>query len=548
MSGGKRHSRVRATGRGGGVAAAFSLAELMIAVMLLGLGLLFIAAALPVGIDYTRRNLDAGDARAAADEALALLRARVRTSRNLVAPGVPGATYHRADHIFRPRHTDGTADDLYEPVIKVRPLVMGNVLAERDGDRQAGAAVIDPAEATILAWLFAAFGGRADSGEADVPAPRLGLNPVPRFIVSGPLHAPLRDVPFAPVRPTERVFPFVRPMPGRSDSTDPQLLVSDPQRFLRYDAPNVAEWRQTLERRIAWAAFYRRVSYRREPGPDGHFRFSPQDPPDDVLSDDPLRYEFIVVVTRRPTPQHRFAVQQAEPNLRAFQRPRAVTPGTFTGNLPYGSACVAPVPWLVVMKDIEPVMRARQTYDVYLPPPGPGPTLNQRVPQRYLLDAFRNNPPPRLTFHCRPEVGQLLPPGSILIPARNDWAPNALNAGGGNPMLPPRAEFGFVPSAPDALPIYRVIERPDDRTLIVENNGYYPWNLQDRWTEQIAAGMPFWVIPPPFVSRDSDGQPIFEQTSPILAVVRQVVTLPELPDRIFGISATGGGPGGGRVP
>ena len=521
---------------------AFSLAELMIAVMLLGLGLLFIAAALPVGIDYTRRNLDAGDAQAAGQEALTLLRSRVRTSQNLVAPGVPVVTYHRADQIVRPRNADGTADNLYEPLIKVRPLVMANVLAEQDDNRQPGTAVLDPTEVLITAW-YLAQGLATTSKEVDPPNPRLGLNPAPRFVLTGPLHAPLRDVPLAPIRPTERVFPFVRPL--AADQIDPRILVRDPRRMIGYRPPDDSEWQAVLERRIAWTAFYRRVSYRRDPGRDGQF-FTP----DDVLQSDPLRYEFIVVVTRRPTPRHRFAVQRFDRNnIRDFREPEAAAPGAFVANGPYGSATVAPVPWLVVLTKIEPELKRRQDYDFYIPP-APGPQLRQRVAERYLTDSFRDTPPARLTFRCKPQVGQLLPPGSILIPARNDWAPNLLNAGAGFPGQPPRADYGFVPGAPDALPIYRVIERPDLRTLVVENNGYYPWNRLDRWNEQVAAGMPFWVIPPAFVSRDANGQPIFEQTSPILAVVRQVVTLPELPAEVFGLSAAGGGAGGagGRVP
>jgi len=508
------------------VAPAFSLAELMIAVMLLGLGLLFIAAALPVGIDYTRRNLDAGDARSAADEALALLRARVRTSENLVAPGVPRATYHRADHIFRPRRADGSADDLYEPVIKVRPLVLGNVLAERDGNREPGTPVIDPTEAVVTLWYQAL--GRVTSAEADVAAPRLGLNPA-RFAVSGPLHALLRDVPFAPIRPTERVFPLVRP--AATDATDPLDVLRElqPATPVPYRPPDASEWRQVLERRIAWTAFYRRVSYRRTIPPAGGRGGE--------LLDDPLRYEFIVVVARRPTPQHRYAVQDASRGIDSFRTPRAVTPGTFAAGAPYGALCVAPVPWLVVFREFEPLLRRGRDYDYYLRGPGA-----LQTGERYLRQSLRDSPPARLTFRCSPEVGRLLAPGSILIPARNDWRPSGLpNA------LP---QLGFVPGAPDTMPIYRVVQRPDLTTVVVENNGYYPWNFQDRWARQMADQMPFWVIPPPFVSRDANGQPIFEQTSPILTVVRQVIRLPQLPQQIFGITSGAGGPGGGggRVP
>ena len=110
--------------------------------------------------------------------------------------------------------------------------------------------------------------------------------------------------------------------------------------------------------------------------------------------------------------------------------------------------------------------------------------------------------------------------GSIFIPAVNDqrYVPSPI----GVAQL-----VGFVPSAPESLPIYEVVERPDDTTVVVKNNGYYPW-LNPGVAGLNAGAFPVWVIPPAFVERDSNGQPVYERTSPILKVVRRTVTLREI--------------------
>ena len=139
---------------------------------------------------------------------------------------------------------------------------------------------------------------------------------------------------------------------------------------------------------------------------------------------------------------------------------------------------------------------------------------------RTLFASF--NDPPTLSFRCHPEVGALLPVGSVFIPAFND-ARYANLATGSDTRL-----SGFVPNAPEALPIYEVVDRPDDETVIVENNAHYPW---------VASGnpgdtqyWPVWVIPPAFIEREPgpNGQPIYERTSPVLKVIRRVVTLREI--------------------
>jgi prepilin-type N-terminal cleavage/methylation domain-containing protein len=149
-------------------ASAFSLAELMIALVILGLGLLFIAAALPVGLEYTRQTVDLANADAAGEYALEQLETNLRTSIRLYDWGIADPTganvFRRLDNIHRPRGYDPGStppryplDKTYEPLFKVRPLAMGNV---RVGSVPPGETreIVDDVEATISAYIRALGG------------------------------------------------------------------------------------------------------------------------------------------------------------------------------------------------------------------------------------------------------------------------------------------------------------------------------------------------------------------------------------------------------
>jgi hypothetical protein len=135
--------------------------------------------------------------------------------------------------------------------------------------------------------------------------------------------------------------------------------------------------------------------------------------------------------------------------------------------------------------------------------------------------------PATLRFTASEEYGALLPPGSIFIPAANDRAPTVYGASGLMPRL------GFVPSAPDTLPIYEVQERiqkaDNSYTIVVKNNGFYPWtnNIEppnpDLW--------PVWIVPPPYeeYSSDSPPKPQYPNRNPIVAVSRRTARLREIP-------------------
>ncbi len=82
---------------------------------------------------------------------------------------------------------------------------------------------------------------------------------------------------------------------------------------------------------------------------------------------------------------------------------------------------------------------------------------------------------------------------------------------------------GLVPRVTGALPVFKVIERPDESTVIVENNGFAPWT---RAAKEYGDYWPVWVIPPAYKDVDAvDGQPVFDDRSPVLSVTRRYLNL-----------------------
>ncbi len=488
----------------------------MIALVILGLGLLFIAAALPVGLEYTRRTVNLANADAAGAYALNQLEMNLRTSVRLYDWGIAdpsgAGAIRRLDNIFRSRDVDPNPPPeapqgkfvltrKYEPLFKVRPLVMGNIRSRAVSG--ATREIVDDTELAITRFLVALpfpFG----PWEADAPFTTInGMS----LAVNQSLPGVARVYP--PIEPvtTYSVANFV------NDAVDYRTYES------RYNALSQAQYdrerEKALERRVSWTAFYRRIAYD-EPGPGlpagAPPAFELGTTSNDVLQDQ-LRYEIIVVVTQRNSVNHRFARQDLTgASLSTFEQPVALTPAAPPADDALaGTDRLVPMPWLVMFDrsatlDPLPILDpAQNEYEV-------------NSGNRTILGGFAD--PPTLEFRCTPEVGSLLPVGSIFIPAFNDDF-----AQDGTGALRTRLS-GFVPHAPHSLPIYEVIERPDENTIVVKNNGYYPWVATGIPTDTQA--WPVWVIPPAFVERDSNGQPVYERNSPILKVLRRTVTLSEI--------------------
>lgn len=627
---------------------AFSLAELMIALAVLGIGLLFIAAALPVGISYSRDSIDFAAASGAADEAFQKLEG-LRTSRQLwenplirdgsggggvVYPtGLPYPYPIRRSNLFQPRHIPplrtafpttytypyphcadiepptqnqtqpmpregsydhpvedpstgpppplpadqrhgDTRDDGYEPFIKVRPLTMPNISATRSGSSSSRLPVMDDCEEVI--GRYVTLVGLVNLlARPPFPAQPMLEADVPAFLVNNPTLIPGRTAALVdnpPFSPLARFFPAVTPnLPFRAeqfvDVTDPAGNV-----YRRYNSRNVpnqvndqigrptghapAEFDKAADRRIAWTAFYRRMAYDDVRPPPGSLHVGPYQPQgprpttgtaDTYIPADRQLYEFIVVVTRRPSTNHRFARQDvSNGNIADYEQPQAVFNPAATDTR--GGDRVGPTPWLVITDttipadhvstgpgDPDGIMQGLVRETIPANNTGPDKFLDGTIP-RPLSPNFAQRS--TLKFTVRSSVGRLLAPGSVMIPAANDNFPH------NRPDPPEPANFartenrvaGFVPHVADNLPIYEVLEvipdavgsGTDRMTIVVKNNGAYPW-VNSLATAPSARYFPFWVIPPSFVERDANNQPVFERSSPILGVYRKIIRVPEVP-------------------
>ncbi len=494
---------------------AFSLAELMIALVILGLGLLFIAAALPAGLEYTRQTIDQATAEAAGEYALERITSSLRTSHDLYDHDLARATpavMARLDNIMRPRDSEPSPpplparfppDDVYEPVIKVRPLVVGNIAWNLPQGGQTYD-IVDDTEQIILTYLTGLGGIPPDAPrEYDIArAAGTGLS-----LAENPLLPGVERVypPIGPVVPyrvrdlMNNQFPYLR---YQTRAAEPRML------------PQIrSEQKLAFDRRIGWTAFYRRVSYDYE---DEDTTFGNGN----ERALDPYTCEIIVVVTRRVSERHRFARQDLfyAGGITPFERPQAVVADfsdrSSTG-VDGGGDRILPMPWLIIG---DTQFRNTENEPLRLSPVLRGGTdyYAANATDRTLSANF--SPPPTISFVFNEAVAPLLAKGSVLIPAVNDQR-----------YAPPVQAVGFVPSAPESLPIYEVLDvtpgpGDDQVTVVVANNGYYPWFNPNLGLD--ARAFPFWVIPPSFAER-SGRQPVFEDTSPVVRIFRRTIRISE---------------------
>ena len=510
---------------------AFSLAELMIALGVLAMGLLVIGAALPVGVRYTRHTLNAATGESAAQYALDLIESSVALNDNVVVEvsaghylltKFPGLFYPRGDGqeydaygtALDPHKTIGRLRPDHEPVIKVHALLTENIYTDVRGggvvNGQVGTWLLVPTapERVIENWfqdrrfMFNQFrtpvGFTSTEYEYDTLTHAMTID---NYRVGHWLKPALPS--------TAVVYPPIAP----DSPFDPNMFLGDMANFSQYmprpvripqtpPVPNdKAETVRVAERRTVWVAFYRRVSY--QPGSD------------------PYLYEFIVVALRVPGDKYRFSQQ---------------VPGDLVGP-PAADAYsfVAPVPWLkyfVRLPDLPPT----QPFPNYQPVQPPG----NQLPYPYVLQpGFK--PSPTLRFVADAELGTMLPKGNIFIPAVNDYLPTQLQPFSNNTAI---QLAGLIPSAPDTLPVYEVLDRslrPDGNyDIIVRNDGFYPRVIVPGFPFNPAGGAngdarfwPVWVIPPAFDTRTSPPtgvpQPFYPDQANILAVERRFVRLRVIP-------------------
>lgn len=509
--------------------AGFSLAEMMIALAILGMGLLVIGAALPIGIRYTRASVNKATGEAAVEYALDVIEQNVCLRGNILDRSAMPPTLISEPGLFQPRSpTTGLPDPTYEPVIKVRPLYVrainaapGTGFGQQEPDLPTRRV---RTEQVAYNWLLGILGS-FDTREVDPSGGN--LDPWMRWALPSvaTVYPPISsDEPFDLNR-------FINTVNGKYEPRE----VRSP-----WSVPAGSETLKALDRRIVWTAFYRRVSY--EPGSD------------------PALYEFVVVALRVPGAGYRFPMQ--DPNDGGVSIDGDEGPGTTGGNGEngemtvtgqgnlgpsggYGSAATggssgghfggdgnsvggasgdetgAPVPWLVSFDG-----------NVYqplpVPPQGFDPATGYPVgADGKIMTVGSPNAPASLTFRCTAQRSGLFPVGAIFIPARNDYRPFGVSM--------PQYRVGFGPPAPTALPIYEVTERPDDTTVIVKFNGYYPMQGtpgQTALNTPPAGQWPVWVIPPAFAEYEGtfpNQQPVAPDQCQIVAVARRYMRLREVP-------------------
>ena len=491
----RRAWRVRRFGARGVRNGGFSLAELMIALALLGMGLLVIAAALPAGARYTRDSVDLATGAAAAEYALDLIEQSVYLRDTVVDANdtVLGARPLRWPPVLFQRRVQaddpnrglraGEADPDCEPVIKVRPLFVQNII--RTPGPLHGQELYQPGgsdyrivvltERAVANWV-----GLTEECYTEEPCYLLeydlpnghALSSLP----AGPWLQPALpsvSLVYPPISADDQFYPE-----GFWDSQAPNWMY----RSRPVNTPGAgSETRRALERRVTWTAFYRRVEY----GPGS----------------DPTLYEFIAVAVRLPSDRHRFPVQ--DPTCAGMASFSTATKSAYLG-----ADTLAPIPWLV-------------TFDAQNPNalPWPDNGFDEHGQPR-----FYGSPPATLSFHCTRDYSPLFPVGSVFIPARNDRLSD--HAG-------QKTHFG--PLTRTGWPIYEVVSRPDETTVVVKYNGYFPVaNTPRSWERASAAQWPVWVTPPAsedVVGSGSSARPVFSNKSPILAVARRYIRLPNLRPR-----------------
>lgn len=504
---------------GVGARAAFSLVELMIAIVILGFGILVVGAALPVGMEYTQKTADAAIGEMATQYGLETIQQYVRTSADLVGQSFdPNLPFVRKDSLVRPRDNfpatlfplkRNPSNPLYsfEPAFKVRPFVFRNIDATPDRSLQLGETLVARSEETelLISKYLDDNSGVGEFVEYDVSPTRGNYN----FALTGdggpgPSNAGQPGIPAI-----LRVYPPVLPAPDPAMG-NPEMwrfrstyltsfIKNTPPSQARYARRGVGDRarEKAVSRLISWTAFYRRVSY-------------------DIGSDD-LLYEVICIAAKRTTRDHRFPQQAyfGEDRNKVFSQPVAVPltsdgQGSRSPGQP-GADRVAPVPWLVYFTSFGVLPDFDDQF--------------QDVNGRRLLALDSSD----MKFTCSLEVGVLLPAGSIFIPARNNYFTGIGYVTRG--LTPPvGVDVGFFPHSPESLPIYEVAKRElnaaaDEYIITVKNNGLYPYAVNKN--NPVPSQWPVWVIPPS-VKVTASGTHTFESESPIVGIARRFIRIPEI--------------------
>lgn len=566
--------------------AGFSLAELLIAMAILGFGLLVIGAALPIGLRYTRETTELAQGEAATQYGMQVIESWIRRSLGVDRDG-----------FIRPRVVRAAVDTPSDTDVNTmnkrgqfdQKAIAGQLLDRASPRREIQVSMPESMElyrrlafesrVKVLPFIVRQVDRTIDSGELETKATYSTSKKPPKkdgpFFDSEHLYdqlstwwplsgnpkfdwsiggagditartALLFDTRWMPpaLSSSQLVYPPVS-LARSKDLTPTYFFTQSNTDRLELSQSDVDK--MVSDRQVVWTAFYRPILSRAT-------GWSSVADPNDSLqptkfigrTGDERResgwYEVIVVACRLPSKAHRFPVQDPQLSFGDGGNQRQYTPARTT---------LAPTPWLVEFDEL-PLLEGGK--------PDPADSSVDYVEQdlddpatwdRPLKATFSEQR--TLTFKVSEENSPLFRVGSIFIPALNDDVPVGLNRpwsktrhahiAGQKQYYDPQGDpryfgfwqermnnraSGFVPHSPDSTPIYEVIERPDEKTVVVKSNGYYPWVNLSRISKNVATQYwPVWVLPPTIEAEGDDGEPVFDRKSPILAVTRRVMQFRE---------------------
>ena len=450
---------------------AFSLIELMIALTILGLGLVMVATLFPVA--WTRaRQLAEHTTQSAITENTGITMDLMMTVDGLETQEGSFAGDLIVDPVLGP---------LYEPDSRVHALNMENVLVSAPRgftpDREDSLASTDARKNVGAPW-------RLEQLEV------LGANLVPftewpAYIFTGAFGKPQ-------VRFEQRVYPPLRAR--RSDSVTP------PGEFL--SDPGDPQWDEALDtRRFAWAVFHRL----REPEVD------PTSLPD--FTNDEVSIAFLsqrrvfdvyYVTLRRTQPSYRYAQQDPDGTAVPFPETGVASPmrgePTSPLALPADHDVLLPTPWRV---------------QVYFPPDG---LPSVEAPPNLGFDAPRGVPTEiQVNTDSAPTaafVVDFFPPGASFIDEVNGLVYRVVRRRIAGELL----DQAYMTVDREVL-----VEDIDDGHFDPDpaENHFGDWIIQD--DESIRT---VWVFPPPVqATRVGNGIPVFEGKQPVVGIELRTLTV-----------------------
>lgn len=446
---------------------AFSLIELLIAVMILGIGITLVATVFPVAIAHTQQTVQQSIAPSVADTAVAILKAKLDTWRDANGDGIVRTAGPRELVPTQPQEASDWPDDL--------PRALPGCLSDTDITANE---VYYPIPALNM-WRPAAFADAANWELLQNPAfgptdPVFGENWLPLAAIIPLPHSPYPfgmncpytsgfgaapDLPYR-INPLDRAYPTVpttwasgEPMDLWVDrSLDPTLPLGVLQRLNR--------------RAFSWSAFARRLGN-----------------PDDAFPDvAPREFSVVIAVHFRADPASRFPAQRTQTgDFRDLSRP-APTAGDGSDNqAPDG---IFPQPWLVFFDaDDNPA------------------TLDTDY-------GFGR-------IQCHPAAARLLPPGAIFVDLENGEPHTVLTR-----TIDEARNIAILTLAP--------IDTTDDPNRPNGITGVSDY-MEDHF-RRVNNTFPLadfaWVFPPPVIDRSNPARTIYAADAPVIAVFRRKIIEP----------------------